>query len=49
MLSSPYVGRVLGANDRINIACIGVAGKGDSGQQRRLRSAAANVVAICDV
>ena len=26
----PYVGRVLGANDRINVACIGVGGKGDS-------------------
>src|SRR5438552_8372325 len=29
-LSFPYVGRVLGANDRINVACIGVGGKGDS-------------------
>ena len=27
--SFPYVGRVLGANDRINVACIGVGGKGD--------------------
>ena len=29
-LSFPYVGHVLGANDRINVGCIGVAGKGDS-------------------
>ena len=27
--SFPYVGRVLGANDRINVACIGVGGKGN--------------------
>ena len=29
-LSFPFVGRVLGANDRINVACVGVGGKGDS-------------------
>ncbi|MEI2722573.1 MAG: twin-arginine translocation signal domain-containing protein [Verrucomicrobiota bacterium] len=29
-LPFPFVGRVLGANDRINVACIGVGGKGDS-------------------
>ena len=29
-LAFPYVGRVLGANDRNNVACIGVGGKGDS-------------------
>ena len=29
-LSFPYVGRVLGANERINVACIGVNGKGAS-------------------
>src|SRR5579863_4679106 len=46
--SFPYVGRVLGANDRINIACIGVGGKGDqdSGDAAMLGG---NIVAICDV
>ena len=29
-LAFPSVSRVLGANSRINIACIGVGGKGDS-------------------
>jgi predicted dehydrogenase len=46
-IAFPYVGRVLGANDRINVACIGVGGKGDSDS-----SDAANfgqIVAICDV
>jgi predicted dehydrogenase len=44
----PYVGRVLGANDRINVACIGVGGKGN---QDSFDAAAngANIVAICDV
>ncbi|MDB6020204.1 MAG: putative dehydrogenase [Pedosphaera sp.] len=44
----PYVGRVLGANDRINIGCIGVGGKGDQDSH----DAAVNggtIVAICDV
>ena len=47
-LSLPYVGRVLGANDRINIACIGVGGKGDSDSSSAF-SHGANVVALCDV
>ena len=29
-LAFPYVGNVLGANDRIQVACIGVGGKGSS-------------------
>jgi len=47
-LSFPYVGRVLGANDRINIACIGVGGKGDS-DSSDAASCGGNIVAICDV
>ena len=44
----PFVGRVLGANDRINIACIGVGGKGDS-DSRDAAANGGNIVAICDV
>ena len=44
----PYVGRVLGANERINVACIGVGGKGDSDSSDAARCGG-NIVAICDV
>ena len=44
----PYVGRVLGANDRINVACIGVGGKGDSDSSDAARNGA-NMIALCDV
>src|ERR1035437_10001405 len=44
----PYVGNVLGANDRINVACIGVGGKGDS-DSSDAASCGGNIVAICDV
>ena len=44
----PYVGRVLGANDRINIACIGVGGKGDSDSSDAAKCGG-HIVAICDV
>ncbi len=44
----PYVGRVLGANDRINIACIGVGGKGDSDTEA-VAQCGGNIVALCDV
>src|SRR5512140_179553 len=47
-LSFPYVGRVLGANDRINVACIGVGGKGDS-DSSDASHCGGNIVAICDV
>jgi hypothetical protein len=47
-LAFPYVGNVLGANDRINVACIGVGGKGTS-DSRAARDCGANIVAICDV
>jgi hypothetical protein len=47
-LAFPYVGRVLGANERINIACIGVGGKGDS-DSNDAGKCGGNIVAICDV
>ena len=47
-LSFPYVGRVLGANDSINVACIGVGGKGDSDSSDAAHCGG-NIVAICDV
>ena len=39
--------RIIGANDRINIACIGVGGKGDSDSNNAAR--VGNIAAICDV
>ena len=47
-LSFPYVGRVLGANERINIACIGVGGKGDQ-DSGDAAACGGNIVALCDV
>ena len=47
-ISFPYVGNVLGANDRINLACIGCGGKGDS-DTNAAKSCGANIVALCDV
>src|SRR5580658_4177952 len=47
-LSFPYVGNVLGANDRINVACIGVKGKGDSDTDDTA-NCGGNLVALCDV
>ncbi|MCC6821966.1 MAG: Gfo/Idh/MocA family oxidoreductase [Verrucomicrobia subdivision 3 bacterium] len=47
-LPFPFVGRVLGANDRINVACIGVGGKGDS-DSSDAAACGGNIVAICDV
>ena len=46
--SFPFVGRVLGANDRINVACIGAGGKGDS-DSKDIAACRANIVALCDV
>ena len=46
--SFPFVGRVLGANDRINVACIGVGGKGDS-DSTAAAGCGGNIIAICDV
>jgi len=47
-LSFPFVGRVLGANDRINVASIGVGGKGDSDSSHAF-TAGGDIVAICDI
>ena len=47
-LAFPYVGNVLGANDRINVACIGVGGKGDS-DSSDAAGCGGNIVALCDV
>jgi len=46
--TSPHVGRVLGANERINVACIGVGGKGDS-DSSDAAGRGGNIVALCDV
>lgn len=48
VFSFPFVGRVLGANDRINIACIGVGGKGDS-DSSDAAACGGNIIGICDV
>jgi hypothetical protein len=47
-MSFPFVGRVLGANDKINVACIGVHGKGDSDTDDTAHCGG-NLVALCDV
>src|ERR1043166_475861 len=47
-LAFPYVGRVLGANDRINLACIGTNGKGDS-DTKDAAACGANIVGLWDV
>jgi hypothetical protein len=47
-INFPFVGRVLGANDRINVACIGVGGKGDS-DSNDAAACGGNIVALCDV
>ncbi len=44
----PYVGRVLGANDRIAVACIGVGGKGDS-DSSDAEACGGQMIALCDV
>ncbi len=47
-LAVPYVGNVLGANERINVACVGVGGKGDS-DSNATANCGGNIVALCDV
>src|SRR5687768_16624648 len=47
-LPFPFVGRVLGANDRINVACIGVGGKGSSDSSHAF-TVGGNIVGICDI
>ena len=48
VLAAPYVGNVLGANDQIAVACIGVGGKGDS-DSSDAASCGGRIVALCDV
>src|SRR6266498_2101728 len=47
-ISAPYFLRAAGANDRINIACIGVGGKGDSDSAQAF-ALWGNIVALCDI
>ena len=47
-LAFPYVGDVLGANERISVGCIGVGGKGDSDSSDAAHCGG-EIVAICDV
>jgi len=47
-LSFPFVGNVLGANEQISVACIGVGGKGN-GDSNEAANCGGNIVAICDV
>ncbi len=47
-LAFPYVGRVLGANERIGVACIGVGGKGSSDTDDAARCGG-TIVGLCDV
>jgi hypothetical protein len=48
VLAFPYVGQVLGSNDKISVACIGVGGKGDS-DSNEVGKCGGAVVALCDV
>lgn len=47
-ISAPYFLRAQGANERINVACIGVGGKGSSDTDSAYRLGG-NIVALCDV
>src|SRR2546427_8943625 len=47
-VSAPYFLRGQGANERINIACIGVGGKGDSDSAQAF-GVGGNIVALCDI
>jgi predicted dehydrogenase len=47
-ISAPYFLRAQGANERINIACIGVGGKGDSDSSSAF-GLGGNIVALCDI
>jgi hypothetical protein len=47
-ISAPYLLRSQGANERINVACIGVGGKGDSDSSHAF-GVGGNIVAICDI
>jgi hypothetical protein len=47
-VSAPSILRAAGANERINIACIGVGGKGDSDTNSAF-GLGGNIVALCDI
>src|SRR6266516_4022479 len=47
-ISAPYFLRAQSANERINIACIGVGGKGDSDSSSAF-GLGGNIVALCDI
>jgi hypothetical protein len=48
VVGAPYFSRGQGANERINIACIGVGGKGNSDSSNAF-AAGGNIVALCDI
>lgn len=48
VIGAPYFLRAQGANERINIACIGVGGKGSSDTDSAF-NLGGNIVALCDV
>lgn len=48
MVTAPYFLRAQGANERINIACIGVGGKGSSDTDSAF-ALGGNIVALCDI
>ena len=48
IVAFPYVGRVLGANDRIHVACIGVGGKGSSDCDDAA-ACGGQIIGLCDV
>jgi hypothetical protein len=47
-VTAPYFGRGQSAGDRINVACVGVGGKGDSDSSQAF-GVGGNIVAVCDV
>ncbi len=47
-MAFPYINSALGANDKVNVACIGVGGKGDSDTDQAA-SQGGTIVALCDV
>ena len=48
IVGAPYFARTQNANSKINIACIGVGGKGDSDSSHAF-GVGGNIVALCDV
>ena len=48
ILGAPYFARTQNANSKINVACIGIGGKGDSDSDQAFQ-VGGNIVAMCDV